>query len=136
MLTGMCSSSSGSAAIFGYDINDPDQMAEIRKMTGICPQHDILFDEITPREHLTYFARIRASSRIRTKKQKIHSSQGLEEHQVVGEVEAILKDTDLEEKADTQVAIRPKMMSVIHTQTSVLIIFHHPANREIRCNNI
>ena len=67
MLTGMCSSSSGSAAIFGYDINDPDQMAEIRKMTGICPQHDILFDEITPREHLTYFARIRASSRIRTK---------------------------------------------------------------------
>ena len=69
MLTGMCSSSSGSAAIFGYDINDPDQMAEIRKMTGICPQHDILFDEITPREHLTYFARIRASSRIRTKKQ-------------------------------------------------------------------
>ena len=41
-----------------------------------------------------------------------------------GEVEAILKDTDLEEKADTQVTIRPKMMSVIHTQTSVLIIFH------------
>ena len=28
--------------------------------------------------------------------------QGLEEHQVSGEVEAILKDTDLEEKADTQ----------------------------------
>ena len=51
-------------------------------------------------------------------------------------MEAILKDTDLEEKADTQVVIRPKMMSVIHTQTSVLIIFHHPANREIQCNNI
>ena len=61
MLTGMCSSTSGYAAIFGYDISDPDQMAEIRKMTGICPQHDILFDEITPREHLRYFARIRAS---------------------------------------------------------------------------
>ena len=28
--------------------------------------------------------------------------QGLEEHQVAGEVDAILKDTDLEEKADTQ----------------------------------
>ena len=49
-------------------------------------------------------------------------------------MEAILKDTDLEEKADTQVTIRPKMMSVIHTQTSVLNIFHHPANREIQCN--
>ena len=76
MLTGMCSSSSGSAAIFGYDINDPDQMAEIRKMTGICPQHDILFDEITPREHLTYFARIRASSRIRTKNKTFSLSAG------------------------------------------------------------
>ena len=61
MLTGMCSSTSGSAAIFGYNISDPNQMAEIRKMTGICPQHDILFDELTPREHLTFFARIRVS---------------------------------------------------------------------------
>jgi len=61
MLTGMCSSTSGSAAIFGYNIRDPNQMAEIRKMTGICPQHDILFDELTPREHLTFFARIRVS---------------------------------------------------------------------------
>ena len=51
-------------------------------------------------------------------------------------MEAILKDTDLEEKADTQVPIWPKMMSVIHIQTSVLIIFHHPANKEIQRNNI
>ncbi len=28
-------------------------------MTGICPQHDILFDELTTKEHLTFFARIR-----------------------------------------------------------------------------
>ena len=61
MLTGMCSSTSGSATIFGYNIKDPDQMVEIRKMTGICPQHDVLFDELTPRQHLTYFARIRVS---------------------------------------------------------------------------
>ena len=64
MLTGMCSATSGHAAIFGYDISDPDQMAEIRKMTGICPQHNILFDELTPREHLRYFARIRASVKL------------------------------------------------------------------------
>ena len=72
MLTGMCSSTSGYAAIFGYDISDPDQMAEIRKMTGICPQHDILFDEITPREHLRYFARIRASLLIAHEKMLIN----------------------------------------------------------------
>jgi hypothetical protein len=34
-------------------------MEEIRKMTGICPQHDVLFDELSPREHLQFFARIR-----------------------------------------------------------------------------
>ena len=36
-----------------------DHMEEIRKMTGICPQHDVLFDELSPREHLQFFARIR-----------------------------------------------------------------------------
>ena len=63
----MTSATSGKAHIFGYDITDSNEMEEVRKMTGICPQHDILFDEITPREHLTYFARIRVSSLIRTK---------------------------------------------------------------------
>ena len=59
MLTGMTSATSGSADIFGYDINDSNEMEEIRKMTGICPQHDVLYDELTPREHLQFFARIR-----------------------------------------------------------------------------
>lgn len=36
-------------------------MEKIRKMTGICPQHDILFDELTVGEHLAFFARIRVS---------------------------------------------------------------------------
>ena len=44
-----------------YDIKDPNQMEEIRKMTGICPQHDVLFDELTTKEHLQFFARIRVS---------------------------------------------------------------------------
>lgn len=37
-------------------------MEEIRKMTGICPQHDILFDELTTKEHLQFFARIRVKN--------------------------------------------------------------------------
>ena len=35
------------------------EMDEIRKLTGICPQHDVLFNELTPREHLKFYARIR-----------------------------------------------------------------------------
>ena len=38
---------------------DPEEMNEIRKLTGICPQHDVLFDELTPEEHLKFYARIR-----------------------------------------------------------------------------
>ena len=44
---------------FRYDIRSHSQMEEIRKMTGICPQHDVLFDELTAKEHLSFFARIR-----------------------------------------------------------------------------
>ena len=46
-------------SFFRYDIGDSNQMEEIRKMTGICPQHDVLFDELTTMEHLQFFARIR-----------------------------------------------------------------------------
>ena len=40
ILTGLTSPNSGTASIFGYDINE--QMPEIRKILGVCPQHDIL----------------------------------------------------------------------------------------------
>ncbi|XP_023324416.1 ATP-binding cassette sub-family A member 9 [Eurytemora carolleeae] len=86
MLTGMTSASGGSAHIFGYDISDPDQMEIVRRMTGICPQHDVLFDELTPREHLQYFGRIR----------------GIEEENLEEEVESILKDIDLLDKGDSR----------------------------------
>lgn len=28
-------------------------------MTGVCPQHDVLFDLLTPGEHLAFYAKIR-----------------------------------------------------------------------------
>lgn len=34
-------------------------MDQIRQMTGVCPQHDILFDNLTPREHLEFFAAVK-----------------------------------------------------------------------------
>lgn len=85
MLTGMTAATSGTASVCGYDISDSNQMAELRKMTGICPQHDVLFDELTPKEHLEYFARIR----------------GLPEHEVDKAVQETLMDIDLKAKADT-----------------------------------
>lgn len=34
-------------------------MDKIRRMTGVCPQHDILFENLTPREHLEFFAAVK-----------------------------------------------------------------------------
>ena len=30
-------------------------MDEARKVMGVCPQHDVLFDLLTPEEHLSIF---------------------------------------------------------------------------------
>jgi len=31
-------------------------MDEVRKVLGVCPQHDVLFDYLTPEDHLRLFA--------------------------------------------------------------------------------
>jgi ATP-binding cassette subfamily A (ABC1) protein 3 len=50
MLTGLIEQSSGSAEVYGMDLfNDMDS---VRKFLGVCPQHDVLFDLLTPLEHL------------------------------------------------------------------------------------
>lgn len=59
ILTGLTSPTAGTALVFGYDIRDPNGMSNIRQMIGVCPQHDILFDLLTPREHLEFFAVVR-----------------------------------------------------------------------------
>ena len=53
MITGLLEKSSGSGLVFGNDLFE--NMKEIRKSMGICPQHDVLFDLLTPLEHLDIF---------------------------------------------------------------------------------
>jgi ATP-binding cassette subfamily A (ABC1) protein 3 len=45
VLCGMLSSSSGNARIFGLDVKH--DMKQLRRMMGICPQHNILFPKLT-----------------------------------------------------------------------------------------
>jgi len=53
ILTGLFPSSSGEAYIYGRNVRT--EMNEIRHSMGVCPQHDILWDEMTAREHLELF---------------------------------------------------------------------------------
>lgn len=54
MLTGAEDSTGGSAKLFGIPLFE--NMAVMRTMLGVCPQHDVLFEKLTPREHLEIFA--------------------------------------------------------------------------------
>ena len=56
MLTGIHSATGGDAYICGKSIRDANGMREIRKILGFCPQHDILWPELSAREHLRLFA--------------------------------------------------------------------------------
>ena len=54
MLTGLIASTNGSCEVFGYDMFD--EIDSVRQFLGVCPQHDILFDLLTPKEHLDIFS--------------------------------------------------------------------------------
>lgn len=61
MLTGMVPISSGYAVVAGRDaIGD---MANIRSNLGVCPQHDILYPDLTVREHLRMYAVLKSVPR-------------------------------------------------------------------------
>uniref|UniRef100_A0A672RSN6 ATP-binding cassette sub-family A member 3-like n=1 Tax=Sinocyclocheilus grahami TaxID=75366 RepID=A0A672RSN6_SINGR len=59
MLTGLFPPSSGRAYINGYDICQ--DMALIRRSLGLCPQHDVLFDNLNVREHLLFYTQVDAN---------------------------------------------------------------------------
>lgn len=54
MLTGLFAATKGRASAFG--INVLENQDDIRKILGVCPQHDILFEFLTPKEHLEMYA--------------------------------------------------------------------------------
>lgn len=87
ILTGLTAPTSGTAYVFGYDIRDPNDMTMIRRMTGVCPQHDILFENLSAREHLYFFAAVR----------------GIPSHNLKHEVMKTLRDVDLHESEDKRV---------------------------------
>ncbi|KAL5033545.1 hypothetical protein BDV3_000517 [Batrachochytrium dendrobatidis] len=57
ILTGLYQSSSGEATLAGYNIKT--DTAEVYKNIGICPQFDILWEELTVSEHLFFYARLK-----------------------------------------------------------------------------
>ena len=60
LLNGLERMSSGSASILGFDVET--EMSKVRNSLGVCPQHDVLWDELTVAEHLKLFGSLRGVS--------------------------------------------------------------------------
>lgn len=59
ILTGLFPPSAGSAHINGKSILT--DMEGIRESLGLCPQHNVLFDRLTVKEHLTFFINLKGT---------------------------------------------------------------------------
>lgn len=82
ILTGLITATSGTGYIYNNDIEK--DMNEIRKLISVCPQHNILFDSLTVKEHLEMYARIK----------------GMDEDKISDDVSNIVKEIGLTEKVN------------------------------------
>lgn len=79
IMCGLLQPTSGTVLIGGYDITIDKSKA--RQMIGVCPQADILFDNMTVEEHLLFYGRLRGIPFMQEKEhcKRIIEQVGLEE---------------------------------------------------------
>ncbi|XP_011047161.1 PREDICTED: ABC transporter A family member 2 [Populus euphratica] len=58
-LTGITPVTGGDALVYGHSVRSTVGMSGIRKIIGVCPQFDILWDALSGEEHLELFASIK-----------------------------------------------------------------------------
>lgn len=59
-ILGMIEATSGTIIIDDNDIRN--NIDKIRSLIGICPQHDLVFQDLNVYEHLVFFAKVRFES--------------------------------------------------------------------------
>ena len=74
--------SHGGAHIYGHSVHT--EMDMIRRTMGVCPQHDVLFEHLTVKEHIILFSQLKGFSRIQAEQ----------------EVDALTKQFHLHERLD------------------------------------
>ena len=87
-LTGLYEATEGNAFYDGDDILIGNNMDKFRLKIGICPQHDVLFEDLTIKEHLNMFSIFK----------------GVPSNHIDEEVNKSLKDFKLEEIKDITVS--------------------------------
>ncbi|KAG5510166.1 hypothetical protein JKF63_07063 [Porcisia hertigi] len=57
MMTGMVEPDEGDCYVYGNSVRT--ELDQVRRQIGYCPQHNILWEELTCRDHLEFFGRIK-----------------------------------------------------------------------------
>ncbi|XP_072414639.1 cholesterol transporter ABCA5 isoform X1 [Chiloscyllium punctatum] len=86
ILSGLCPLSDGCATVYGYRVSELDEIIQIRKMMGVCPQFDVLFYSLTVKEHLKILAMIK----------------GITAQEIDKEVLNVIKELDMETIMDVR----------------------------------
>lgn len=84
MLTGMFPPTSGTAVINDYDIKE--DMYGVRESLSICPQHNILFDQLTVKEHIIFYCKLK----------------GLDDREIKEEIDKYVNLLELQPKINAQ----------------------------------
>ena len=77
-------------------------MDKVRNILGLCPQYNILFDDLTVREHLRLFATVsRLVSRNISRTDVSLQLKGHPSHDIDNEITKMVTDLMLSDKLDT-----------------------------------
>jgi ATP-binding cassette subfamily A (ABC1) protein 3 len=106
MLTGLIRPSSGDALIWGHSIRQ--DMNNIRRTIGVCPQQNVLFNYLTVKEHLELFA----------------SLKGVPKLYVDEEVQDMVTRLGLQDKLHARASNLSGGMKRKLQVSSIIIIFH------------
>lgn len=60
-LTGVVAASGGDALVYGEALSSPGGVDRIRSVMGVCPQFDVLWNELTGIEHLRIYGNIKVA---------------------------------------------------------------------------
>jgi ATP-binding cassette, subfamily A (ABC1), member 3 len=84
ILCGLYEATGGTAIYKGMNILEEENMEIFRRKLGICPQHDVLFGNLTVKEHLYMFSIFK----------------GVQKNKIEAEITQILHDVHMTEKKD------------------------------------
>ncbi|CAD5112216.1 DgyrCDS1449 [Dimorphilus gyrociliatus] len=102
ILTGIIPPSSGTAVIYDKDIRT--DLPEIRKSLGLCPQHNVLFGNLTCEEHVWFYG----------------SLKGMTNAEIKQDLDKLLSDVDLIHKKD---ALSTSLSGGMQRKLSIAIAF-------------